>query len=125
MHRRLTQAWLALKQALLSPEFWLLLGWLLVILGGLAWLAWLAARHFDTFLRLKPLICEAGIGNLQFVIVAVLGPIGLAFGLAACGEMWLLRESARSGRPRPWRHFMLFALLTLACAVVVFHALGC
>lgn len=125
MHRRLTRAWLALKEAVLSPEFWLLLGWIVLTLGALAWLGWMAARHFDTYLRLKPLICETGIGNRQFLVVALLGPIGLAFTLAACGELWLLREAGRTGHPAPWRHFLLFAALALACAVAVFNALSC
>jgi hypothetical protein len=125
LRHRLTRAWLALKEAVLSPEFWLLLAWVTLTLGALAWLGWLAARHFDTFLRLKPLICEAGIGNRQFLVIALLAPIGLAFALAACGELWLLRAASRAGHPGPWRHFILFAALALSCAVVILNALGC
>jgi len=125
VHRRLTRAWLALKEAVASPAFWLLLGWFTLILAVLAWLGWAAASKFDTYLRLKPLICETGIGNRQFLVVALLGPIGLAFALAACGELWLLREAGRAGHSVPWWHFLLFATLALGCAVAVFNALSC
>jgi hypothetical protein len=125
MHRRLTRAWQALKEALQSREFWLLLVWTNLVLAAFVWLGWLAVRQFDAFLRLKPLICESGIGNRQFIVIALAGPIGLVFSLAAFGELWLLREAARQGHPGTWRHFLAFALIALACALLVFNALVC
>jgi hypothetical protein len=125
MRQRLALGWQALKSALLSREFWLLLVWLLLVLAALAWLVGLAVSHFDTYLRLKPLICETGIGNRQFLVVALTAPLGLAFALSAFGELWLIREARRSGHQARWRHFMLFTCLAALGAVLTFYSLGC
>jgi hypothetical protein len=125
MHRRLSAAWQEVKGAVLSREFWLLLLWLILTLGTLAWLAGMAIGHFDTYLRLKPLICEAGIGNRQFLVVTLLAPVSLVFTLSAFGELWLIREARRGGHRARWRHLLLFAGLAALSAWAVFQALAC
>lgn len=125
MHRRLSAGWQAVKEAVLSREFWLLLVWLLLVLGGLIWLASLAVTQFDAYLRLKPLICDTGIGNRQFLVLVVAAPLGLAFALSAFGELWMQREARRAGHATGWRHFLWFAALASVCAVLIFQALAC
>ncbi len=122
---RLSRALRALREAVSSREFWLLLLWLCAVLAALTWLAWLAVRHFDSFLRIKPLLCESGIGDRQLLAVALAGPLGIALTLAGFGELWLLRDARRAGHRVRWRHFILFASTAALCAVVVFQALGC
>ena len=125
MQRRLSAAWQAVKDAVLSREFWLLLVWLILVLGVLAWLAGVAIGHFDTYLRLKPLICDTGIGNRQFLLVALLAPLCLAFALSAFGELWLIREARRHGHRSRWRHLLLFICLAALSAWGIFQALAC
>lgn len=123
--RRLARAWQAVKSALKSRELWLMMAWFALALVGVFGLAWFATRQFDTFLRLKPLLCESGIGNRQFLVVAVLAPLALVFALSAFGELWLIREARRAGHPVRWRHFLWFVGVAVVCAVAVFQALGC
>jgi MFS family permease len=121
----LTRGWRALREASHHPEFWLFLALLCLALGGLFILGWLAARHYDTFLKLKPVFCDRDIGDRQFLTVAVLAPLGIAFALSAFGELWLIREARRAGYGNRWLYFWAFVAAAAAVGLVVFLALDC
>lgn len=125
MRRGLSRGWRALREASHHSEFWMFLVLLCAALGGLFLLGWLAARHYDTFLKLKPVFCDKDIGDRQFLTIAILGPLGIAFALSAFGELWLIHESRRAGYGNRWLYFWGFVGAAALVGLAVFLALTC
>lgn len=118
----LKPAW---PRMLRDPMVWLLLVGLILAAALLALLIVLAVERHDTFLRLRPLICEQGISDHRFFVVAVTAPLWLLFSLATFGELWGQIERRRSGQPSRWFHVGLFLLLASAFGALVLYGLGC
>lgn len=125
LKQELARALRACSGRLRDPAFWLLalgLAAAAVILGLL--IVFAVERH-DAFLRLRPLLCEQGISNSQFFVVAVASPLWLLFMLATIGELWGQFENRRAGRSTRWFHFWLFLLLASGLGALVLFGLGC
>lgn len=108
-----------------APAFWwLLLGItaVAVLLGALV--VYAVERH-DDFLRLRPLICEQGIADRKFFLVAVIAPPWLLFVLTTLGELWGQLEQWRAGRATRWFHFWLFLALASGLGALVLFGLTC
>jgi len=121
----LARALRASERALRDPAFWLfLLGLVGAALLLVVLIAYAVERH-DTFLRLRPLICEQGVGDRQLFIIAMAAPPWLVFVLATLGELWGLIELRRDGHPAHWFHFWLFLLLASGLGALILFELGC
>ncbi|MDD4881326.1 MAG: hypothetical protein PHR30_02070 [Gallionellaceae bacterium] len=121
----LARALRACAGPLRDPAFWwLLLGITLValLLGGL--IVFAVERH-DDYLRLRPLVCEGGIADRKFFLVAVAAPPWLMFVLATLGELWGQLEQWREGRATRWFHFWLFLALASGLGALVLFGLAC
>lgn len=117
--------WYARLAVVREPLFW---GFLVAVLAGVTLLVALlayAVQHHDTFLRLKPVLCEQGISERGFFLVAVAAPLWLALTLAALAELWGQIECRRAGRPARWFHFWWFLVLASGLAALVLLGLGC
>lgn len=117
--------WRARLAVVRQPLFWI---FLIAVLAGAALLAALllfAVQQHDAFLRLKPLLCEQGISDRGFFLVALAAPLWLVFTLAVLGELWGQLERRRAGQPTRWFHFWWFLALASAFAGLVLLGLGC
>lgn len=115
----------AVVKRIMQPQFWAWLtgiGVLTLVIGGLLMFA--VSRH-DAFLRLRPVICDEGMADRQFFIVAVASPICILLTLAAIGEFWLQLDQRRAGEPMRWGYLLLFLGLALGLAVLILSALRC
>ncbi|NTV96171.1 MAG: hypothetical protein HGA75_12265 [Thiobacillus sp.] len=115
----------AVAGLLREPAFW----WLALGFGAmvvaLATLIVFAVERHDTFLRLRPLICEQGIADRKFFLVAVVAPPWLVFVLTTLGELWQQLERWRAGQATRWFHFWWFFLLASGLGALVLFGLGC
>lgn len=108
-----------------DPSLWLFAIGLLVVAFLLGTLLVFAIEGHDTYLRLRPLICEQGISNRRFFIVAVAAPLWVVFMLATLGELWGQIELRRGGQATHWFHFLLFLALASGLGALVVFGLGC
>jgi len=120
--RRRVRAWLYLLK---QPVFWEWLFGLFLLIVFVGLLMVVAVNRHDAFLRLRPLVCEEGLGNRQFFIVAMAGPIAFLLMLATVGELWEQLEKRRHGIQPHWLHFMVFFAFASGLGVLVLLALGC
>ena len=121
----LSRGWRVLKAAVTSRDFWSLIVWALLAIGCMAWLLWLSVRDYDTYLRLKPLICDSELGNRQTLVIIVSAPLAFAFGLAALGELWTAREIRRFGHKPNYSYLWGYTLATVLGCILVYQALAC
>lgn len=112
-----------------NPAFWISLLALALALAlaifALGAVALMAVERFDAYLRLRPLVCEDGISDRQFLVVAMAAPLWLLFTLTTIGEAWEQAERRRAGQAVRWFHFAVFLLLASALGGVVLLGLGC
>jgi hypothetical protein len=120
--RRSVRAWLYLFK---QPVFWEWVFGIFLLIVFVGMLMIFAVNRHDAFLRLRPLVCEAGLGNRQFFIVAMAGPIAFLLMLATVGELWEQLDRRRHGVQARWFHFLLFLGLASGLGILVLFALGC
>jgi len=108
-----------------TPAFWGVAVALVVVALALAALVIFAIERHDSFLRLRPLICDRDISDRKFFLVAVAAPPGLIFVLTTVGEFWQQLDNWRNGRPARWRHFWLFLALASGLGALVLFGLTC
>jgi hypothetical protein len=105
-----------------------LLLWGLALLAVAALLALLivyAVERHDAFLRLRPMLCETGITDRKFFLVAVAGPPWLLAMLATLGELAGQLELLRVGRAGRWLPFWLLLGLASGLGALVLFGLAC
>lgn len=125
MLRRLVLAWTQVRDVLSSREFWLILALSLLLLTLLSVLLWLAIEQYDTYLRLRSLVCPQGLGNNQLLVIAIVSPLCAAFTLGALGEFVAQIRNRRGRGLRRWNYFGLFAGLMLLTDGIILAALRC
>lgn len=125
LNRRLLRTVQAVSRRLGDPTFW----WLLIgfsaaalMLGALIVLA--VGRH-DSFLRLRPLICQEGITDWRFLFIGIVSPLWAVFALAAIGELFEQIDRYRKGHRRNWFYFGVFSALMLSLGVGLLISLDC
>ena len=125
MLSRAGQALRAASGLLRRPAFWCQALAFIALAVVLAALIVFAVERHDTFLRLRPLICEQEIADRKFFLVAVTAPPWLIFVLTTLGELWQQLDNRRSGRPARWFHFWLFLALASGLGTLVLFGLSC
>lgn len=113
-----------LMRVLRQPDFWISLVWILLAGGMLLGLAGFAIRHYDTFLRLKPALCNGALDNQRVLIIVFAAPLSLIFTLVATSEFLTLRQRQglfSVGSGTFWAH----AILMLISATALLWAMQC
>ncbi|TCJ19534.1 hypothetical protein EZJ19_01465 [Parasulfuritortus cantonensis] len=118
-------AWRAALGLLRTPAFWLLLVAFLGIALALAALIVFAVERHDTFLRLRPMLCEQGAADRKVFLVAVAAPPWLVFVLISVAELWQQAGNWWAGRAARWRHFWLFLGLASGLGAALLFGLSC
>lgn len=104
---------------------WVIALGFLVAASVLAVVIVLAVERYDTYLRLESAVCEEGIGNRQFFIIAVATPPWLLFTLASLGELRDQFEARRSGYTPRWGYFWFFLALASGLGTLILFELRC
>jgi hypothetical protein len=114
-----------LREALVSPQFWTLLGWSVVVLAIGAGLLWLAIKTFDSGMSLRPMVCRGGNTDWYVLAISVSAPFFGIGVLGAISEVWHNLEYKRRNIPRRWGAFAAFTGLVVMTAFVILTALNC
>lgn len=125
LNRFLARCLGALRGLAREPLLWTFLAVLLVGASLVILLLLYAVERHDAFLRLKPLLCEDGISDRGFFMVALAAPLWLLFTLNVLGELWQQVERRRAGRPVAWLHLAWFFLLASGLGALVLAGLRC
>jgi hypothetical protein len=115
----------ALAGVLRQPDFWISLVWIVLASGALLGLAWFAIRQYDTFLRLRPVLCTKTLDNARLLVIVMVAPLSLVFTLVASSEFLALRKRRA---PRGWAgsgYFWRYTILMLLSWLALLYAMRC
>lgn len=124
--KRTRNTWTELRATLEDRHFWVLMGWVALVIGVAGLLLWLAIKNWDSSMSLQVVECRRW-GNTDWAILslALIVPFFTISILGAISELWHNLERRRKHISRHWRPFVVFTTLVFGQGLLIMTILHC
>lgn len=124
--KRTRNTWTELRATLEDRHFWVLMGWMTLVIGVAGLLLWLAIKNWDSSMSLRTMQCQRwGNTNWSILALALIAPFFIISILGAISELWHNLERHRKHITRHWRPFGVFTVLVLGLGFLIMTILHC